>query len=115
VIKPVLTNAYLCKDEVLKNINAAMDDILAKDFDWNEFEELVLDMISEKDFKCGYYFINHKSRTPVWLERNDISDHLEEVMGATSADHISMTLYSFSLWSNDGILQSGHEMEAQYW
>jgi len=91
--KPILTNAYLCKDEVLKNINAAMDDILAKNFDRNEFEELVLDLISEKDeIKCGYYFVNHKSRTPVWLETFNISDHLEEVVGATSADHISMTL-----------------------
>ena len=94
VTKHILTNAYLCNDEVLYDINAAVDDILAKDFDQDELEELVLELMPPNDdkieIKCGYYFVNHNSRSLRWLEDFDISDLLGEARGANSRAHISM-------------------------
>jgi hypothetical protein len=118
VTKPILTNAYLCNDEVLNNINAAVDDILAKDFDPNELEELVLELMPSDEeeegtvseltppeddkieIKCGYYFVNHKSRSIRWLEDYGFPNLLAETRGANSLAHISMPFRSIpSLYS----------------
>ena len=115
VTKPILTNAYLCNDEVLYNINAAVDDILAKDFDPNELEELVLELMppgketvseltppdeEEIEIKCGYYFVNHESRSLRYLEDFGFSNLIYEARGANSRAHISMPFRSIpSLYS----------------
>jgi hypothetical protein len=116
VTKAILTNAYLCDNEVLENINAAVDDILAKDFDPNELEELVLELMPPGDdemrIECGYYFVNHKSRLLLWLEDFDISDLLAEAQGANSPAHISKAC-SFHSLSPPIIPNLEHEIESQ--
>jgi len=58
------------------------------DFDKTNLDELVIDLMSET--KCGYYFVNHKDRSLVWLHDFDISGYTNEIKGATSPAHISM-------------------------
>jgi hypothetical protein len=39
---------------------------------------------------CGYYFAPHSTRSLFWLEKFEISSHLDELRGDLHPSHISM-------------------------
>ncbi|KAG5220286.1 Vacuolar protein sorting-associated protein [Salix suchowensis] len=54
--------------------------------------ELVVETVKydwDEDYRCGYYFVHHKSRSLFWLQEFDVSYALWDAQANTSLSHVS--------------------------
>jgi hypothetical protein len=112
----IWTGAYLCDRNKLRNITAAIDQIdqlrAQEGANESDFDELVLELMPGNI--CGYYYVDHATRSFRWLHDHNITYYIEEVKGAESPAHISM-VHRDSAFCTLMMTQLGHEIEAQYW
>jgi hypothetical protein len=89
----------LCDREKLELVEAFIGqiNILSNGKDTKRLE-LVVELLHDDDVtNCGYYYADHESRSLLWLEEHDISDHLSQIKGAKSSPHIRMAFPAFLL------------------
>ncbi|KAF4570131.1 hypothetical protein EYR36_009937 [Pleurotus pulmonarius] len=102
----VLTDVDISNEEVLRHtqhfLTLIFDSLRAKNLQLENEVELVVETVKydgEEDYRCGYYFVDHKNRCLFWLEDFDISHALWDAWANTSLSHIKLEI-EVSYWQH---------------
>ncbi|KAJ7619660.1 hypothetical protein FB45DRAFT_931357 [Roridomyces roridus] len=100
----IFTDAYLYDDKILKKVDACVQHVHARlstkdsELDADEVDIVLLepdeDHDSEKPLTCGYYLVDHLSRTIFWMDEFELSkiSTCQRVGGVLSESHIESIL-----------------------
>ncbi|KAF4593415.1 hypothetical protein EYR38_009129 [Pleurotus pulmonarius] len=104
--RKVLTDVDISNEEVLRHtqhfLTLIFDSLRAKNLQLENEVELVVETVKydgEEDYRCGYYFVDHKNRCLFWLEDFDISHALWDAWANTSLSHIKLEI-EVSYWQH---------------
>ncbi len=73
-------------------VDIIFDYIRAENLQLEPDVELVVETVKydwDEDYRCGYYFVHHNSRSLFWLQDFDVSYALWDAQANTSLSHVS--------------------------
>ncbi|TFK22158.1 hypothetical protein FA15DRAFT_671829 [Coprinopsis marcescibilis] len=98
----IITDSQIYDADVSKHLGGFITDIhehlRIRNLVQTEDVDLVLQIVrcpeenGEEQWWCGYYFVNHSTRTIFWLEKFHIDEHLAEVKGKLQGSHIKVLM-----------------------
>jgi hypothetical protein len=104
-VQKIFTDAHLYNPDILLHATAFIRriDDLKRIKNVQLDAELVLEITPDDQgmLQCGYYFVDHQTRSLFWLEEFEAEDLTYEIKGLSSAAHLSTRItFSFAFLSN---------------
>ncbi|KAF9501528.1 hypothetical protein BDN71DRAFT_1439137 [Pleurotus eryngii] len=104
--RKILTDVNLLDEEIFlqtrRFVDLIFDYIRAENLQLEPDVELVVETVKydwDEDYRCGYYFVHHKSRSLFWLQEFDVSYALWDAQANTSLSHVKLEI-EVSYWQH---------------
>ncbi|KAF8893792.1 hypothetical protein BD779DRAFT_951008 [Infundibulicybe gibba] len=103
--KRIITDSWLwdtiISDQIARFVEEIEEFIRSQNLKLPEDSDLVLDLVQdmEDEYWCGYYYVDHSTKIPFWLEEFDVSSFIAEVQGDLCPSHIRNYLEA-EYWCN---------------
>ncbi|KDQ28115.1 hypothetical protein PLEOSDRAFT_1112866 [Pleurotus ostreatus PC15] len=102
----ILTDVNLLDEEIFlqtrRFVDIIFDYIRAENLQLEPDVELVVETVKydwDEEYRCGYYFVHHKSRSLFWLQEFDVSYALWDAQANTSLSHVKLEI-EVSYWQH---------------